>query len=63
MDGEEPQCIVLMWPQAGAQPGSLSSPQAAAAHPSLGILARELGASQHILQPHSSQLSPSSCSG
>lgn len=61
MDGEEPQCIVFMWPQAGAQPGSLSSPQAAVAHPSLEILVRRLGASQHILQPHLPQLSPFSC--
>lgn len=58
MGREEPQCIVLMWPQAGAQPGSLSSPQAAAGSPSLAILTRELGACQHILQPHLAQLSP-----
>lgn len=31
------------------------------AHPSLAILTRRLGANQHILQPHLSQLSPFSC--
>lgn len=44
MDGEEPQGIVLLEVSV--------SHRLLLAHPSLAILVRDLGASQHILQPH-----------